>query len=182
MIRCFPTSLPEVLLIEAAVCSDPRGFFVELFHAEKFAAFGLPTEFRQSNQSRSSQGTLRGLHYQLHQPQGKLIRPTNGRIFDVAVDVRRSSPCFGRWVGVILEAGDGRALYVPPGFAHGFLVLSETADLWYQCTTCYDAASDRSVAWNDPDIGVAWPSSGQDPLLSAKDAHAPRLSEAEVFE
>jgi dTDP-4-dehydrorhamnose 3,5-epimerase len=182
MIRIQETALPGVLFVTTPVHADARGFFLELFHAEKFSQLGLPRSFAQSNHSRSSRGTLRGLHYQLHEPQGKLVRPITGRIFDVAVDLRRSSDRFGEWMGAELEAGDGRALYVPPGFAHGFLVLSDVPDVWKLCTTCFDAASDRAVAWNDPTIGITWPLADGAPLLSPKDAHAPPLSQADLFE
>ncbi len=168
-------------MIEGSVHRDDRGYFLELFNAEQFAQAGLPTFFAQSNYSHSVRGTLRGLHYQLEQPQGKLMRPLSGRVFDVVVDLRRSSPAFGQWLGVTLEAGDGRALYVPPGFAHGFLVLSESADLWYQCTTTYHPPSDHSLAWHDADIGIAWPLDGAVPLLSAKDANAPTLRAAPLY-
>lgn len=180
--RVVPTALPEVVIIESPVHGDDRGFFTEVFHSEKFKALGVPTDFAQDNHSRSTRNTLRGLHYQLEQPQGKLVRPVTGSIFDVAVDVRKSSSSFGKWVGVELTAGDGRQLWIPPGFAHGFLVLSEVADLTYKCTTVYNPASDRSLAWNDPMLNIAWPiPNGQEPLLSGKDESAPGLSAAEVY-
>lgn len=177
------TTLDGVLVVEMPVFRDDRGFFTEVHHAEKFAALGLPSEFRQDNHSRSIRHTLRGLHYQLHEPQGKLVRVVTGAIFDVAVDLRRSSPTFGQWCGVQLEEGDGRQLWIPPGFGHGFVVLSQSADVSYKCTTPYHAPSDRSVAWNDPTIAVRWPlAPGVQPLLSAKDEAAPRLALADVFE
>ena len=179
--KVVETSLPDVLLVDSPVHGDSRGFFTEVFHADKFAALGLPTSWTQDNHSRSAKGILRGLHFQLEQPQGKLVRAVTGSIFDVAVDLRRSSPCFGQWVGVTLNAGDGRQLWVPPGFAHGFLVLSESADVAYKCTTLYDAKSDRGIAWNDSAVGIDWPLHGASPLLSAKDAVAPLLASAEVF-
>ena len=180
--RVSQTDLPGVLVVESPVFGDERGFFNEVFHAEKFAALGLPEKFVQDNHSRSVHRTLRGLHYQLHNPQGKLVRPVSGRIFDVAVDLRRSSPGFGAWTGVELEAGDGRQVWIPPGFAHGFLVLSDMADVSYKCTTTYDATSDRGVAWNDPTIGVVWPlAPGETPRLSAKDERARALPDAETF-
>ena len=180
--RATPTALPEVMIIESPVFSDDRGFFMELFHAEKFAAIGLPTVFDQDNHSRSARHTLRGLHYQLREPQGKLIRTAAGRIFDVAVDIRRDSPNFGQWVGVMLEGGDGKQLWIPPGFAHGFLVLSETADVSYKCTSTYNAASDRCIAWNDPQIAIEWPlPEGELPRLSPKDAAAPPLASAQLL-
>ena len=181
--RVLATDLPDVLIVEAPVFTDDRGFFTEVFHAEKFAPLGLPTVFTQDNHSRSAQHTLRGLHYQMQNPQGKLVRAVSGRIFDVAVDLRRSSPAFGRWTGVTLEAGDGRQLWIPPGFAHGFLVLSDVADVSYKCTTVYHHPSDRALAWNDASVGIEWPlSSGAVPRLSPKDAVAAMLPDAPVFE
>lgn len=175
-----PLALPEVKLLTPKVFGDDRGFFLESFQAPVFADAGLPVEWRQDNHSRSAAGVLRGLHYQLHNPQGKLVRVARGRVFDVAVDVRRSSPTFGKWVGAELSDLNHQMLYVPPGFAHGFLVLSDVADFCYKCTTSWDQPSDRSLRWNDPAIGIAWPISGE-PQLAAKDAAAPLLAEAEVF-
>ncbi len=181
--QIVPTTLPGVLIVESRVFGDDRGFFNEVFVSSKFHDLGLPTEFVQDNCSRSIRHTLRGLHYQLTAPQGKLVRASAGRIFDVAVDIRRHSPTFGQWFGTTLEAGDGRQLWVPPEFAHGFLVLSEHADVSYKCTTEYDHPADRSLAWNDPDIGIEWPiDAGVMPLLSPKDAVAPRLANADLFE
>lgn len=181
--RVAETTLPGVLLVESKVFGDARGFFVETFHESKFRAIGLPTAFAQDNHSRSAQHTLRGLHFQLEQPQGKLIRPVTGSIFDVAVDVRRSSATFGQWYGTTLNAGDGRQLWVPPGFAHGFLVLTESADVTYKCTTEYHPTSERSIRWNDPTIGIEWPlSPGSTPQLSARDVEAPLFAQADVFE
>ena len=180
--RVVPTSLPGVVVVESPVHSDERGFFSEVFHFDKFTALGLPTTFAQDNHSRSVQHTLRGLHFQLEQPQGKLVRPVTGSIFDVAVDVRHDSSTFGQWVGVELTAGDGRQLWIPPGFAHGFLVLSEIADLSYKCTTVHHPPSDRTFAWNDQDVAIGWPlPHGVTPLLSRKDAVAPSLAKAEVY-
>ena len=177
------TSLPGVVVVHSAVHGDARGFFTETFHEERFASLGLRTHFAQDNQSRSSKGVLRGLHFQLEQPQGKLVRVANGSIFDVAVDIRRSSPNFGRWVGVTLAAGDGRQVWIPEGFAHGFLVLSEVADVVYKCTTLYHAESNRGIRWDDADIGIHWPlEPGQIPSLSDKDSQAPMLNAATVFE
>lgn len=170
------TSLPGVLLVKSPVHSDDRGFFTEVFHAEKFAAIGLPTAFAQDNHSRSARNVLRGLHFQLQNPQGKLVRPVSGTIFDVAVDIRRSSPTYAKWVGVTLAAGDGRQLWVPEGFAHGFFVLSESADVTYKCTTEYHAASNACIRWDDPAIGVEWPiPAGATPVVSAADAAAGSL-------
>ena len=172
-----PTALPEVLVVTAPVHGDARGFFTEVFREDGFEALGLPTTFPQDNHSRSSRHVLRGLHFQVEQPQGKLVRPVTGTIFDVAVDIRRSSPRYGQWVGITLEAGDGRQVWVPPGFAHGFLVLSESADVMYKCTTIYQPALNRVIRWDDPEIGVKWPLPvGATPVLSGADAAAPRLA------
>ena len=180
--RAIPTAIPDVLLVESSVFSDERGFFTEVYHAEKFATLGLPTAFAQDNHSRSIRGTIRGLHYQTQRPQGKLVRVTSGRIYDVAVDLRRSSPTFSQYVGVDLEAGDGRQLWIPPGFGHGFLVLSDGADVSYKCTTTYDAISDRSLLWNDEQLRIEWPLDlTVAPRLSHKDVAAPPLAVAELF-
>nr|MCU0890415.1 dTDP-4-dehydrorhamnose 3,5-epimerase [Sandarakinorhabdus sp.] len=154
------TPLPGVLLIEPRVFGDARGFFLESWNRQSFAEAGLDMDFVQDNHSRSSRGVLRGLHYQLHNPQGKLVRVTQGAVFDVAVDIRRASPHFGRWVGYELSADNHRMLWIPPGFAHGFLVLSDTADFLYKCTTLYDPPSDRGIRWDDPAIGIDWPDMG----------------------
>ncbi|MFZ4688104.1 MAG: dTDP-4-dehydrorhamnose 3,5-epimerase [Polymorphobacter sp.] len=175
------TSLPGVKLIEPKVFGDDRGFFLESWNASSFAAAGLDLTFVQDNHSRSARGVLRGLHFQLQNPQGKLVRVTQGAVFDVAVDIRRSSPHFGQWVGYELSDANKRMLYVPPGFAHGFLVLSESADFLYKCTTLYDAPNDRGIRWDDPAIGIDWPLAGLTPQLSGKDAAAPLLAAAEVF-
>ena len=175
------TTLPGVLIIEPRVFGDARGFFLESWNRQNFADAGLDLDFVQDNHSRSARGVLRGLHYQLENPQGKLVRVTQGAVFDVAVDIRRSSPHFGKWVGVELSAKNHRMLWIPPGFAHGFLVLSETADFLYKCTTLYHPPSDRGIRWDDPDIGIAWPDVGLAPLLSANDTVATQLAAAEVF-
>ena len=176
------TDLPGVLVVRSPVHRDARGFFTEVFHEARFAELGLPLHFCQDNHSRSSFNVLRGLHYQLVQPQGKLVRPAHGIVFDVAVDLRRSSPHFAKWIGVTLEAGDERQLWIPPGFAHGFVVLSETADVTYKCTTVYDAESSRCLRWDDPEIGIRWPiPHGVTPILSDADAAAPLLSAAECY-
>ena len=174
------TPLPGVKRIEPKVFGDDRGFFMESWNARAFADAGLVLTFVQDNHSRSAKGVLRGLHYQLGSPQGKLVRVTAGAVFDVAVDIRRSSPHFGRWVGYELSDANKQMLYVPPGFAHGFVTLSETADFLYKCTTLYDGANDRSLRWDDPGIGIAWPLPGK-PALSPKDIAAPFLADAEVF-
>ena len=169
------TELPGVILVEPNVFRDDRGFFLETYHSEKYAEAGIPAEFVQDNHSRSSAGTLRGLHLQLKNPQGKLVRAVQGEIFDVAVDIRRGSPHFGRWVGRRLSADAFNQLWVPAGFAHGFCVLSESAEVEYKCTALYTPGDELSIIWNDPQIGIEWPV--DDPLLSGKDADAPQLAE-----
>lgn len=176
-----PTALPGVLLIEPAVFRDERGAFSESFNARSFvAATGLTTQFVQDNHSRSATGVLRGLHYQLVHPQGKLIRVVRGKIFDVAVDLRRSSPHFGKWVGVTLSEDDPRQLWVPEGFGHGFYVVEGPADVLYKTTEYRFAEHERSILWNDAGLGISWPLAGA-PILSAKDAAAERLDDAEVY-
>lgn len=174
------TELPGVLVLEPKTFGDPRGWFMETYNAEKFREHGLPDTFVQDNHSYSTAGVVRGLHYQLERPQGKLVRCTRGAILDVAVDIRRGSPTFGRWTGVELSAGNRRMLWVPPKFAHGFAVLSDDAEVLYKCTTLWHQSSDRSILWNDPEIGIDWRVAG--PSLSDKDAAGKRLHEAEVFE
>ena len=179
--QVIATDLPEVMIIEPKVFGDARGFFLESFNAKAFAeATGVDLPFVQDNHSRSAQGVLRGLHYQIQQAQGKLVRVVRGAVFDVAVDVRRSSPNFGRWVGVELSEDNHRQLWVPPGFAHGFLVLSDSADFLYKTTDYYAPEHERSVLWNDPAIGIDWPLPGE-PLLSGKDQAGVLLKDAEVF-
>jgi dTDP-4-dehydrorhamnose 3,5-epimerase len=173
--QVIKTTLPGVVILEPRVYRDERGFFLESFRDDDFRAAGIDREFVQDNHSRSQQGVLRGLHYQLMQPQGKLVRVTRGKVFDVAVDIRRGSPHFGQWVAAILDDETHRQMYIPPGFAHGFLVLSEDADFVYKCTDYYHAPSERGIAWNDPDIEIAWPEVGVDYQLSAKDRRNPRL-------
>jgi dTDP-4-dehydrorhamnose 3,5-epimerase len=176
-LKAIPTKIEGVVIVESPVFADERGAFTEVFHADKFAALGLPMQWAQDNHSRSVANVLRGLHFQRTNPQGKLVRAVRGRIFDVAVDIRDGSPTFGKWFGVTLEAGDGRQLYIPPGLAHGFLVLSADADVSYKCTTVYDAASDTSLLWSDSAIDIGWPLPiGVAPLLSPKDAAAKVLS------
>ena len=177
-----PTTLPEVFLIEPRVHGDSRGFFFESWNERLFAQAGLNLRFVQDNHSRSVRGTLRGLHYQLTHAQGKLVRVTAGEVFDVAVDLRRSSPNFGRWAGVALSAENRRMLWIPPGFAHGFYVTSEAAEFQYKCTDFYEPVSERTLAWDDPAIGIQWPLvPGAATLLSEKDRRGKRLAEAEVF-
>jgi dTDP-4-dehydrorhamnose 3,5-epimerase len=173
--KVIETTLPGVLIIEPQVHGDARGFFVETWHAQRYAEHGLPERFVQDNHSRSSRGVLRGLHYQLQQPQGKLVRVALGEVFDVAVDIRRGSPSFGQWAGVRLSGENHRQFYVPPGFAHGFCTLSETADFLYKCTDYYHPQSERGVLWNDPDIGIEWPE--LDVRLSDKDRDNRQLRE-----
>ena len=174
-------SIPDVVLFEPDVFGDERGFFFESFHQAKFeAAIGRPVSFVQDNHSRSARGVLRGLHYQIQQPQGKLVRVVQGEVFDVAVDLRRSSPTFGKWVGAQLSGENKKQLWVPAGFGHGFVVLSESADFLYKTTDYYAPAHERCVAWNDPQIGIEWPLRDA-PTLSAKDAKGLALQDAEVF-
>ena len=177
-----PTRLPEVILIRPRVFEDPRGFFFESWRQDKFAAAGIQAAFVQDNHSHSKRHTLRGLHFQIQQPQGKLVRVTRGEAFDVAVDIRRSSPRFGQWVGVHLSAANRQMLWVPPGFAHGYLALSEVVDFLYKCTDVYAPQHERAIIWNDPKIGIQWPlPAGVTPLLSAPDAAAPLFQNADCF-
>ncbi len=175
------TTLPGVLIIEPKVFADERGFFFESFNERDFRAnTGLDVRFVQDNHSRSVRNVLRGLHYQLEHAQGKLVRVIAGAVYDVAVDLRRNSATFGDWVGIELSAGNKRIAWIPPGFAHGFLVISDDAEFLYKTTDYYAPAHERTIAWNDPDIAVAWPLSGA-PLLAAKDRAGKRLAEAEVY-
>ena len=175
-------TIPDVVLLEPKVFGDERGFFYESFNQAKFEeAIGRPVSFVQDNHSRSAHGVLRGLHYQIQQPQGKLVRVVQGEVFDVAVDLRRSSPTFGKWVGAHLSAENKKQLWVPAGFGHGFVVLSQSAEFLYKTTDYYAPAHERCVAWNDPQIGIEWPLRGA-PTLSAKDAKGASLSEAELFD
>lgn len=175
------TELPGVLIVEPRVFSDSRGFFKETYEKRRYRDAGIPSEFVQDNLSRSCRGTLRGLHFQVLHPQGKLVQVLQGEIFDVAVDVRRHSPNFGRWAGVKLSETNHRQLYVPPGFAHGFCVLSESADLFYKCTDFYYPEHERTLLWNDPEIGIQWPLAGE-PVLSAKDQQGTPFRDLECFE
>jgi len=174
-VRVVPTALPGVVVIEPDVHRDGRGFFLEAYHADRYRAHGIAGPFVQDNHSRSVARTLRGLHLQLRRPQGKLIRVIEGEVFDVAVDVRRGSPTFGRWVSVVLTADSFRQCYVPPGFAHGFCVVSPIAQLEYKCTDLYDPAGEIGIAWNDPAIGIRWPIT--DPILSPRDSRHPTLAD-----
>ena len=176
-------AIPDVVLIEPKVFGDARGFFYESFNQRAFnEASGTSHQFVQDNHSRSSKGVLRGLHYQIQQPQGKLVRVVQGAVFDVAVDIRKSSPTFGQWVGVELSADNHRQLWVPPGFAHGFVVLSDTAEFLYKTTDYYAPQHERCIAWNDPSLAIDWPDLGMAPLLSAKDAAGVALSAAQGFD
>jgi len=169
------TSISGLIVIEPKVFSDQRGFFLETFRSQRYADFGIDQPFVQDNQSRSSEGVLRGLHFQKRYPQGKLLYVTRGAVFDVAVDLRAGSPTFGKWESVILSDENHRQFYVPPGFAHGFCVLSEVADFCYKCTDVYHPEDEEGILWNDPDIGIQWPIS--DPVLSEKDRAFSRLAE-----
>ena len=179
--RVIPTSIIDVVVIEPAVFEDDRGFFMESFNQRNFERnVGSPLKFVQDNQSRSMRGVLRGLHYQLSFPQGKLVRVTQGAVFDVAVDLRKSSPTFAKWVGVELSEHNHRQLWIPPGFAHGFLVLSEIADFLYKTTEFYSPSDERCIAWNDPAIGIEWPTN-KEPTVSTKDRNGLSLAQAPVF-
>ncbi|NOQ14656.1 MAG: dTDP-4-dehydrorhamnose 3,5-epimerase [Methyloprofundus sp.] len=179
--RAIPTTIPEVMILEPKVFGDSRGFFFESFNQQAFNnATGLDMQFVQDNHSRSSKGVLRGLHYQIEQPQGKLVRVTQGAVFDVAVDIRRSSSTFGQWVGIELNAETHRQLWIPAGFAHGFVVLSESADFLYKTTDYYAPEFERCLAWNDPAIAIDWQYDGE-PQLSGKDRQGALLKDAELF-
>ena len=179
-LKITPTELPEVLLVEPDVHLDDRGFFLETWHAEKYAAAGLDAKFVQDNHSRSSRGTLRGLHAQLNKPQGKLVRASVGEIYDVAVDIRQGSPTFGEHVGVLLSAENFRQLWVPEGYAHGFCVVSESAELQYKCTDVYDPTGDIIIRWDDPALAIEWPV--REPLLSERDRTARVLADHDTSE
>jgi dTDP-4-dehydrorhamnose 3,5-epimerase len=173
-VRVIPAEVPDILIVEPDVHSDARGFFLESYNAERYRAHGIEGPFVQDNHSRSVAGTLRGLHLQVGRPQGKLVRVVSGTIFDVGVDVRRGSPTFGRWVGVMLSAENFRQCYIPPGFAHGFCVLSPMAEVEYKCTDFYEPASEVGIAWNDPQLRITWPV--ERPLLSDRDRRHPPLA------
>jgi len=176
------TELEDVKILEPKVYGDARGFFFESFNAKDFqSAVGVKVDFVQDNHSKSARGVLRGLHYQIKHPQGKLVRVVAGEVFDVAVDIRRNSPSFGRWMGAHLSAENHRQIWIPPGFAHGFLVLSESAEFLYKTTDYWYPEHERSLIWNDPQINIKWPSSTR-PVLSAKDEVAPSLGAAELFD
>lgn len=180
--RFSNTTINDVVLIEPKVIADERGFFLESYQKQRFAEAGIPFDFVQDNHSKSGQGVLRGLHYQIKQPQGKLVRVLSGEIFDVAVDIRKNSPTFGKWVGAYLSDNNKRMLWVPPGFAHGFYVTSPTAEIFYKATDYYAPQWERTIIWNDPAINISWPIEGNVPILSSKDKLGSLLNKAEVFE
>lgn len=181
--KFIPTSIPDVILIEPQIFSDERGFFFETYRMNEFASHGIAECFVQDNHSGSHQGILRGLHYQIQQPQGKLVRVISGKIIDVAVDLRRNSPTFAQWVGTYLTAEDKIQIWVPVGFAHGFYVLSDWAEVLYKTTDYYNPEGERTLLWNDPDIGIEWPLlRDQLPILSEKDAHGSPLHKADLFD
>jgi dTDP-4-dehydrorhamnose 3,5-epimerase len=181
-VKVTPCEIPEVLILEPRIHRDDRGFFLESWREDRLASLGIIARFVQDNHSHSIQGTLRGLHYQVQAPQGKLVRVVSGEVYDVAVDLRRSSPTFGRWVSGTLSRSNNQQLWIPPGFAHGFYVLSESADLLYKCTDYYAPSDDRALKWDDPELGIPWPLiSGLPPLLSTKDAAAPLLRDAPSY-
>lgn len=180
--KIIPARIPDVLILEPQVYGDTRGFFIETWNRRAFAEAGLDLDFVQDNHSRSGQGILRGLHYQAKHPQGKLVRVTQGKVFDVAVDMRASSPTCGQWVGVELSADNQRMVWVPPGFAHGFYVMSDSADFLYKCTDFYAPEYERSLRWDDPDVGINWPLvAGQAPVVSDKDAAGLGWQDTEKF-
>jgi dTDP-4-dehydrorhamnose 3,5-epimerase len=179
-LRLISTPLRDVVILEPKVFGDERGFFLEAYNEATFESFGLPTRFVQDNHSGSRKGVLRGLHYQLNSPQGKLVRTLRGEVFDVAVDLRRDSNQFGRWFGVGLSAENRRMLWIPPGFGHGFLVLTDFAEVAYKATELYAPNFERSILWNDPAIGIDWPLQGE-PILSEKDRHGSPLADAETY-
>jgi dTDP-4-dehydrorhamnose 3,5-epimerase len=181
--KFIPTNIPDVIVVEPDVFGDNRGFFMETWHAEKFTAGGINANFVQDNHSRSAQGILRGLHYQIRKPQGKLVRVLNGKVFDVAVDLRKKSPTFGHWVGMILSEENKKILWVPPGFAHGFYVISQQADFFYKCTDFYAPEYERAICWDDSDLGIDWPLIDEKPpVLAPKDAAAVSFKKAEYYE
>ena len=179
--QVIPCTIPDVLILQPQVHGDDRGYFMETFRQSWLKDLGLNLDFVQDNQSKSVQGTLRGLHYQLQYPQGKLVRVVSGEIFDVAVDLRQGSPSFGKWAGDMLSAENRKQLWIPPGFAHGFYVTSDSAEIVYKCTDYYHPEDDHSLLWNDPQLAIDWPLVSSEPLLSAKDSSARPLAEADLF-
>jgi dTDP-4-dehydrorhamnose 3,5-epimerase len=180
-VKLIPTKIADLVIIEPKVFGDDRGFFMESWNRKVFADLGLDLDFVQDNHSRSARGVLRGLHFQQPNPQGKLVRVASGRVWDVAVDLRRSSPTYGQWAGVELSAANKRMFWVPPGFAHGFVSLEDGSDFIYKCTAFYDPASEHSLLWNDPALGIEWPLDGIEPQLSAKDKVGKPLAEIEGY-
>jgi dTDP-4-dehydrorhamnose 3,5-epimerase len=181
--RFIPTDIPEVILIEPEVFGDARGFFMETYHASRFAQAGIRANFVQDNHSGSRQGTLRGLHYQIRQPQAKMVRVISGEVYDVAVDIRRSSPYFGKWVGVNLSAENKQQIWIPTGFAHGIYILSEWAEIVYKASDLYAPEWERSLLWNDPELDIPWPLINQQmPILTKKDAEGKPFRQAELFD
>lgn len=181
--KVLETPIADLLVLEPRVFGDERGFFIETWQRERYRELGIDGEFVQDNHSRSRRGILRGLHYQIRQPQGKLVRVTVGEVFDVAVDLRKSSSTFGQWFGAVLSESNHRQMWVPPGFAHGFYVMSDTADFQYKCTDYYAPEFERTLRWDDPAVGIDWPLvEGEKPLLSDKDQHGLSLDQAEVFD
>lgn len=179
--KITPTAIADVLLFEPTRHGDDRGYFMETFRLSHFQERGLDFNFVQDNQSKSCRGTLRGLHYQLNKPQGKLLRVVSGEVFDVAVDLRRDSPSFGRWIGETLSADNGRQLWVPPGFAHGFYVLSDSAEITYKCTDYYAPEDEHCLIWNDAEVDIDWPLVDEAPLLSGKDRDGKPLADCKLF-
>lgn len=179
--KIVETGIPDLLILEPKVFGDDRGFFLESWNAAVFGELGLDLTFVQDNHSRSARGVLRGMHYQQPNPQGKLVRVVSGRVWDVAVDLRKASPTFGQWAGVELSAANKRLFWVPPGFAHGFVSLEDGTDFLYKCTALYDPANEHSLAWDDPAVGIEWPLEGIEPQLSAKDKSGKPLAEIEGF-
>jgi dTDP-4-dehydrorhamnose 3,5-epimerase len=179
--KIIETAIPDVFLLEPTVHGDARGYFMETFREAWFRDHGIDARFVQDNQSSSLQGTLRGLHYQLRQPQGKLVRVVSGEVFDVAIDMRKDSATFGKWVGDFLSAENKRQLWVPPGFAHGFYVVSESAELYYKCTDYYHPEDDHCLLWSDESVGIDWPLVNDSPLLSEKDRNGKTLAEAAIY-
>jgi dTDP-4-dehydrorhamnose 3,5-epimerase len=171
-------TLPEIIIIEAELFQDDRGYFSEIYHRAKFADAGIRGDFIQDNRSLSRQGTIRGLHYQLRRPQGKLVWVVSGEVFDVAVDIRRGSPTFGKWLGTLLSSENKKGIYIPTDFAHGFCVISDQAEVFYKCTDFYSPEDERAIRWDDPELAIDWPV--QDPILSERDAVSPLLSDAEL--
>lgn len=181
--KITPTAIPDVLRVEPMIHKDARGFFMEIYRAQPFTEAGIPSSFVQENHSGSQRGALRGLHYQIRQTQGKLIRVVAGEIFDVAVDIRRSSSTFSNWVGIHISAQNKLQLWIPPGFAHGFYVLSDWAEVIYKTTDYYAPQWERTILWNDPEIGIEWPfANGEEPVLSEKDSLGKQFNEAELFD